>query len=207
MQYKPRFHSFIQQIVIESFLHTRDYSDIWTISMKEHKPKFLFLWEGERDKTYRHNKQTISNMLGGGKYSSSVVSNHFGSRGWFLWRKFFHGLEAWEEGEWFLGDLSALHLLCTLFLLFSRELHLRSSGIRSQKLGTLAPEKNKVIQIKGRWVDGCHIQQAKQISPPLSQDLKEGRIKWTAGTKAPGWESLPGNFEKARKPCSWGRVR
>ena len=26
MQYKPRFHSFIQQIVIEPFLPTRDYS-------------------------------------------------------------------------------------------------------------------------------------------------------------------------------------
>ena len=33
-------------------------------------------------------------------------------------------------------DSSALHLLCTLFLL--QQLHLRSSGIRLQRLGTPA---------------------------------------------------------------------
>ena len=35
------------------------------------------------------------------------------------------------------GDYSSLlHLLCTLFLLLLHHLHLRSSGMRSQRLGT-----------------------------------------------------------------------
>ena len=37
-----------------------------------------------------------------------------------------------------LGDDSrAWHLLCTLFLLLLHQLHLRSPGIRSRRLGTL----------------------------------------------------------------------
>ena len=43
--------------------------------------------------------------------------------------------EGW--GGRFPNDSSSLHLLCTLFLLLSYHLHLRSSGIRSQRLGTL----------------------------------------------------------------------
>ena len=38
--------------------------------------------------------------------------------------------------ELFLDGSSALHLLCTLFLLLLHQLHLGSSGIRSQRLGT-----------------------------------------------------------------------
>ena len=34
-------------------------------------------------------------------------------------------------------DSSALHLLCTLFLLLLRQLHVTSSGIRSERLGPL----------------------------------------------------------------------
>ena len=41
-------------------------------------------------------------------------------------------------GGWFLDDSSVLHLLCTLFLLLFHQLHLRSSGIRSWRLGTPA---------------------------------------------------------------------
>ena len=37
---------------------------------------------------------------------------------------------------WFQDDSSTLNLLCTLFLLLLNQLHLRSSGIRSQRLGT-----------------------------------------------------------------------
>ena len=39
-------------------------------------------------------------------------------------------------GGWFWKDSSALHLLCTLFLLLLHQLHLRLSGTRSQRLGT-----------------------------------------------------------------------
>ena len=41
-------------------------------------------------------------------------------------------------GGWFLDDSSVLRLLCTLFLLLFHQLHLRSSGIRSWRLGTPA---------------------------------------------------------------------
>ena len=37
---------------------------------------------------------------------------------------------------WFQDDSSALHLLCTLFLLLLYQLDLRSPGIRSRRLGT-----------------------------------------------------------------------
>ena len=40
-------------------------------------------------------------------------------------------------GGWFGDNASALHLMCTLSLLLLHQLHLRSSGIESQRLGTL----------------------------------------------------------------------
>ena len=42
------------------------------------------------------------------------------------------------SGGWFGDDSSALHLLCPLFLLLLHQLHLRSSGVRSQRSGTPA---------------------------------------------------------------------
>ena len=62
----------------------------------------------------------------------TVVPNLFGTRDRFPGRQCFHGLGV---GMWFQDDSSALHLLCTLFLLL-HQLHLRSSGIRSRRLGT-----------------------------------------------------------------------
>ena len=41
-------------------------------------------------------------------------------------------------GGWFGDDSSALCLLCSIFLLLLHQLHLGSSGIRLQKLGTPA---------------------------------------------------------------------
>jgi len=61
----------------------------------------------------------------------------------FVEDNFFHGL---SEGGWFGDDSSTLHLLCTLFLLLLHLLHLRSSGIRSWRLGTPA-----VSGIQLRW--------------------------------------------------------
>ena len=46
-----------------------------------------------------------------------------------------HELEKWGR---FQDDSSALHLLCTLFLLLLHQLHLRPSGIRFWSLGTPA---------------------------------------------------------------------
>lgn len=42
----------------------------------------------------------------------------------------------WGLGGMVWDDASALRLWCTLFLLLLRQLHLRSSGIRSQRSGT-----------------------------------------------------------------------
>ena len=38
-------------------------------------------------------------------------------------------------GGWFQNDSNALQLLCTLFLLLLHQLHLRSPGLRPQRLG------------------------------------------------------------------------
>ena len=63
-----------------------------------------------------------------------------------VWRKtIFAWISGW--GRWLDGfrvSPSALHLLCTLFLLLLHQLHLRSSGIRSQSLGTPALHKSSV---------------------------------------------------------------
>ena len=53
-------------------------------------------------------------------------------------------------GEWFGDVLSALHVLCTLFLLFLYQFPLRSSGIRSWKLGTPEMESAMIIT----WNEG-----------------------------------------------------
>ena len=55
------------------------------------------------------------------------------------WKTIFPWISGW--GRWldgFRASPSALHLLGTLFLLLLHQLHLRSSGIRSQKLGAPA---------------------------------------------------------------------
>ena len=62
----------------------------------------------------------------------SVVPNLFGTWGLFHASKFF----CRPGRRWFWDDSSMLHLLCTSFLLLLHQLHLRSSGIRSQRLRT-----------------------------------------------------------------------
>ena len=57
----------------------------------------------------------------------------FGHQGLLLWKTVFPRTQV---GWWFPDDSSTLHLLCTLVLLLLHQLHLRSSGIRSQRLGT-----------------------------------------------------------------------
>ena len=59
----------------------------------------------------------------------------------FMEESFSTDLGEGGRAEWFQDDSSTLHLLCTLFLLFLYQLHLRSSGIRSWRLGTPALEK------------------------------------------------------------------
>ena len=59
---------------------------------------------------------------------------------WLFWHQ---GPVSWKTifpqtrgGGWFQDDLSSLHLLRTLFLLLLHQLHLRSSGIWSYRLGS-----------------------------------------------------------------------
>ena len=63
-----------------------------------------------------------------------VVPNLFDTKDWFHGRQFFCGPGV-DGGGMFQDDLSLSHLLCGLFLLL-QQLHLRSSGIRFQMLGT-----------------------------------------------------------------------
>ena len=67
--------------------------------------------------------------------SNTVISNLFGARDQLCGRQVFPAL---RSGGWFQGDSSAVHLLCTLLLLLLYQPHLRSSGIRSQRLETPA---------------------------------------------------------------------
>ena len=64
----------------------------------------------------------------------AMVPSLLGNRDHFYRREFFCG---WRGG-WFRDDSSALHLLCTSFLFLLHQLHLRSSGIKSWRLGTPA---------------------------------------------------------------------
>ena len=64
------------------------------------------------------------------------------------------------EGGWFWDGSRVFHLLCTLFLLLLHQLHLRSSGIRSQSLGTAGVNGT----VRGR---NTQIFSAKGYSPGL----------------------------------------
>ena len=66
-------------------------------------------------------------------YINAAVPNVFGIRDWIHGRQFFRWLGL---GGRFQDDSRALRSLCTLLLLLLYQLHLRSSAIRSQRLGT-----------------------------------------------------------------------
>ena len=65
----------------------------------------------------------------------AAVSSLFCTRDQFRGRPVFHGL---GMGWWLQDASSTLCLLCTLFLFSLHQLYLRSSGTRSQRLGTPA---------------------------------------------------------------------
>ena len=65
--------------------------------------------------------------------SWSTSCQQFWHRGPIIWKTIF----PWMRSRgWFLDDSNALCLLCNIFLLLLHHLHLRSSGIRSWRLGT-----------------------------------------------------------------------
>ena len=63
----------------------------------------------------------------------AAIPNLSGTRDWFCRRRVFYGQGL---AGWFQDGSSRLYSLCLSFLLLLHQFHLRSSGIRSQKLGT-----------------------------------------------------------------------
>ena len=74
--------------------------------------------------------------------SLSVVPHLFGTRDLFPRRQFFYR----RRRGWFQDDSSTSRLLCTLFLLLLHQIHLRSSGIRSCRLGIPALDTAEAFQ-------------------------------------------------------------
>ena len=76
-----------------------------------------------------------------------------------------HAHMGWRgEGEWFRDDSSTLHLLCTLFLLLLYQLHLRSSGIRSWRLGT--PNLSHPSGLTHKFAHTITLFKGPAVSPP-----------------------------------------
>lgn len=89
-----------------------------------------------------------------------VVPSLFWHQGLVLWKTIFPQT---RNGGCFQDDSSALHLLCSLFLLLLHKLRLRSSGIRCQMLGTPAindkKQVNRVCLIKLNSGNGINIEE------------------------------------------------
>ena len=79
-------------------------------------------------------------------------SSNFLHQGQFSWMTIFPQTGV---AGWFQDDSSTLYLFCTLSLLLLHQFHLRSSGIRSQRLGSLAHElittQRPHLQIPSHW--------------------------------------------------------
>ena len=82
-----------------------------------------------------------------------------------LWKTIFP--RTWVRG-WFQDDLIPLHLLCTLFLLLLHQLHLRSSGIRSRRLGTPSLDNWASRESPRKWGE-CTLK--PPVVPHLISDL------------------------------------
>ena len=80
-------------------------------------------------------EQVLGNCFPSFLVAYTVVLSLSGTRDQFCGRQRFYPLGV-GVGGWFRDDASAVPLWCTLFLLLLHQLHLRSSGIRSQRLGT-----------------------------------------------------------------------
>ena len=117
----------------------------------------------------------------------------FWHQGWVLWKTVFPQTGG-GEGGWFQDNSSTFHLLRTLFLLLLHQIHLRSSGIRSQRLGTPALEA-----LVPSW--SCGLGQEVRLWPSVMavisvKDCNMLRSFWVlVGTMCSGWQhrtSQPG---------------
>ena len=118
----------------------------------------------------------------------SVVSNLFDTRDQFCGRQFFYGL---GERGMIQDDSSTLRLLHTLFLLLLHQLHLRSSGIRSWRLGTLVLKqgfsggaRNRGTQLqkqqtKEMWVRSLSWEDPLEEVMATHSSILAWRILWT----------------------------
>ena len=97
----------------------------------------------------------------------------------------------WELGGWFQDDSRTLHLLWTLFLLLLHQLHLRSSDIRSQRLGTPA------LRVMPSVVPGfMYDSEPTAHSSLCSSCCKTGLMGLAGGPGNPGSDSETGR-------CPW----
>ena len=79
---------------------------------------------------------------------------------------------------WFGDDSSALYLLCALFLLLLHQLHLRSSGIRSQRLGTPAKGLlNSPFTLPDLWLSCCPLDPLTPAPPSLGGPLLTAHLE------------------------------
>ena len=130
----------------------------------------------------------------------TAVSTLFGTRDWFSGRQFFHKLGG---TRCFGDDSSALHLFCTLFLLLLLQLHLRSSGIRSRKLGTPVlsdVRKGEAYQGKGICLFMSGITPPNPLLPKSLRRLHTGEEAEAGGGRAHSLAFTPGLHLSAQLP-------
>ena len=120
-------------------------------------------------------------------FSSTVGSQTFWHQGLVLQKSFFYGL-GWEG--WFWDDSRALHLLCTLFLLLLHQLQLRSSVIRSRRLGP--PTLIRVLPRKLSGKESTCQCRSCGFHPWV------GKIPWWRRAWQPTPVFLPGEFHGQR---------
>ena len=119
--------------------------------------------------------------------------------GWFIGSRGFSSMERRPE-FWvlqFQDDSAASHLLWTLFLILLHQLHLRSPGIRSQRLGTL----NLGYKMKLNWMvkqKQGQSQRMNQTKPP--SDCHYHRVGTRHEQKEPACRREP-------IVCRWARTR
>ena len=120
------------------------------------------------------------------------VPNLFGTRDQFRGRQSLHG--RWG-GAWSGDEPNALHVLCTLFLFLLHQLHLRSSGLRSQRLGAPVDLKEtpSVLVFSGTRARALpHIfvgsGRAERAGLCETQGEREGGL----GEGWAGWRGVPG---------------
>ena len=95
---------------------------------------------------------------------TAAVPTLFDTRDGFCRRQIFHrvGVGRWFQGE-IQDDSGALYLLCTLFLLLLHQRHLRSSGLRYQRLATPPILYSWMFQ-KSLWAPGYCSNSLKQVT-------------------------------------------